>query len=1387
MEVIDPMYKRDPTVDAPRLSSSGSGAAGGSVRNPRRRQRNDSESARNQPRRKRSKLTDETFTAHDGEVEVNGDGETAHMNGHTTQPRLSHDLVVRSGKKVTLKRQPRGDGAQVLTANANYTVKSLPSTPRELRRGSVEFRGSICQASGLALAVTRKEALIWEYGSHSAVTNPRVFGMPFSVPEGEALPFGRLVTGGGTKDTGLVLLDANTGKIVFIESIERAANLGLFEAQERQRGVEGAIPGFFSGETVDDFVDAETAGFIATLSSGRLAQITLRDVQGKARVQAQILRETASERSGWAATFKGFLGAGAWKVDVAAVHTRSLGARGQMQVLAATENGVCKAWDLDWSGRADHRGNIDIKEMLMHELKATMPPESQGFAEPVALMDFAFVGNPVPSKSTSNNAEDATPVTEKPVDLLVLARTGPEDMQHFFLVEVTLSGTVPEIKQVISLKARETSRTSASPKLIFPDPGHTAYVVFKDSVVVAAIPSDSSDPEAQLHDESYIEPESFEDVLYLRRENGMAFLDAQAEETKSSQASCFAFVQGAGLVRFSATDVTKRPDLSRVSVKSKLEQAVFYGVLQENNILDLARHSVRFGNLDEIEDAAIELSSDILRSEGDFISRDPTSIDAHLTRRAQALHALIVHLRQSYPSLSKRTMWRLLWDAEKIAAGQRLWKTWETYLAVASQGRKRKSTLLHQICDLLQSLHPYDLPANAGQDDQVRTMFVTRLEYIDKLLPWARSIMSDVKESGKSHDEILRLLAEANDIWQGTLDAAFNFRTENAQLYDLPPDGIPEGVLLDPAAYQGLPEFWTSSDAIVNQVIKMLAVIRDVTVEAYEADISEASGEIVKRIASGAPHMVELMCLAFQERIHWVRSAGSQKYTDKADKLRVAYLDIRDGEIRSLSALGQVGKAMDLAEKYRAFDTLTAVLVAEAQYLEENEPFTHGAARTAIKYQTEEINKRSTKYFSRYGDDWANAFFDVGFSGSGAARMLKDGQERWPKALTKYLRADPKRAKICWINDVTAEKDFKQATKALKDAAHKQDERQWYKKVELSMAKLSMLAAAESSSSAGTKQASQFMDSELKLIDMQDRVYRHVLPEILHALDEPAELQLAMERFARGCKDYPAFLRLLEIGMSKLLTLRSLTLEELIDLLTLMDTVQSTNPDTDLAGEDFLLALNALAFVAPELPSQRLETLLQLIWKRAFVATDWAALDKSASKRSGNDTQALLVDTALFRTLLAGKKAGLFPTSPGMLDNLNAPVRPLSPQDCVGAGSEPADLAHRFSADMAEAVAHDNRVQGQKLAEYINSARLGHWVQDVERLAQQAWEEDVEEEAAEAAAQREIDDSVVEIGEVRVNGHGNGYMNGDGDPGIKMEEIEGNGVVYGREEDEMQE
>ncbi|KAK1077966.1 hypothetical protein LTR48_008619, partial [Friedmanniomyces endolithicus] len=195
------------------------------LRNPRRRQRSDGDSLKTAPRRKRSKLNENTFATRETTEEteeLHPPPHDAAMNGHTrasttsrkVPPRASRhesieptELPMRGGRKpgtATLKHRPlKSDGATVLAQNAVYSVKLLPSTPQELRKEGVEYRGRVLSSSTttggsghgqhLALAVTREKAWVWDYNAPSSASHAaRVFDMPFPVRQSEELPFGAL-------------------------------------------------------------------------------------------------------------------------------------------------------------------------------------------------------------------------------------------------------------------------------------------------------------------------------------------------------------------------------------------------------------------------------------------------------------------------------------------------------------------------------------------------------------------------------------------------------------------------------------------------------------------------------------------------------------------------------------------------------------------------------------------------------------------------------------------------------------------------------------------------------------------------------------------------------------------------------------------------------------------------------------------------------------------------------------------------------------------------------------------------------------------------------------------------------------------------------------------
>lgn len=98
-------------------------SARSSLRNTRRRQRKDSDGLQQQPRRKRSKLNDDSFVA-PADTHINGKGSPL-MNGHAVQSVENSvvvvDMPVRE-KKAQPKRAPKED-------NALYLVRHHAAIP----------------------------------------------------------------------------------------------------------------------------------------------------------------------------------------------------------------------------------------------------------------------------------------------------------------------------------------------------------------------------------------------------------------------------------------------------------------------------------------------------------------------------------------------------------------------------------------------------------------------------------------------------------------------------------------------------------------------------------------------------------------------------------------------------------------------------------------------------------------------------------------------------------------------------------------------------------------------------------------------------------------------------------------------------------------------------------------------------------------------------------------------------------------------------------------------------------------------------------------------------------------------------------------------------------
>jgi nuclear pore complex protein Nup133 len=102
-------------------------------------------------------------------------------------------------------------------------------------------------------------------------------------------------------------------------------------------------------------------------------------------------------------------------------------------------------------------------------------------------------------------------------------------------------------------------------------------------------------------------------------------------------------------------------------------------------------------------------------------------------------------------------------------------------------------------------------------------------------------------------------------------------------------------------------------------------------------------------------------------------------------------------------------------------------------------------------------------------------------------------------------------------------------------------------------------------------------------------------------------------------------------------------------------------------------------------------------------------------------------------------------TKIGLFDEKST-VKPISPEDVLGAGTE--DLDHRFTgldASTREKIMKDMQAEDDLLTPYIESSRLDKWYQTALEQAKQDFEEEVNEENDDGRKMKEAEEVLDEV------------------------------------------
>ncbi|CAI6338084.1 unnamed protein product [Periconia digitata] len=1280
-----------------------SGSARSTLRNSRRRPRN-SDGAQ-QPRRKRSKMGDDTFVAA-ADSKMNGNGSMA-MNGHAVESIESSlvlvDMPVRE-KKTQLKRALKEDTALYLNKNENYSVKKLPSFPSSLASGSIPFQASALSSANLALAITASQALVWDYSVTAGTAKVLALPLPPTLKGSDPLPFGAVVRNGPANDFGVVAVAPATGKIVFWENIDSADARGHFP--QRHQGVEGSIK-LSSGERITKLVDIEYAGYIAILSSGRLAQITLRDSQGRPSVTATFM----SDPSGSSSSYLGFRGffSGSSRKTVASVQARPSESKGQMEVITATRNGTFQLWDLSWSGQQIFKRELDAHADIVAAIQQGTPPEIRG-TQTVHILDFNII-------QQSQTAEADLSL------LALIALTGNQTIDYF-LLELDVSENASTVSRAIPLKNFRQPDTPKEPTgtLLLPAPGHTAFVQLPTGVVVASLAVPEESPEAQLFADSGSSLLPFQDTIYFRKDANVNVVGHAQEHVgrKDKHASVLFFVADYGILQVDARPPPKSEENSRrkVTAYSKICQATFFATTP-GTILDFSTKSRYDFAVADVEKAALRVSNGILSSSYEHFNRATSSMEDLLRKRSFALENLITHVQSEYPPISFTKRWELLWQAEKLSASIKLWKWY--------QGKLREHELHPEafseevlMNDIVQALNEkFKSPVDKEEPDRVRQFFIKNVENLGILVPWGWNYLRMFYlGGGKNRSAVMQRLSEANDVLLTVLEAGYSFRQLNCEKYGLDPNSLEDGVLKAHSGYDRLPPIWTSSHNIVSSLRSIIDVGRNLGEDSFEQRVEE---ELAQKIAKDNPRLVRMGCQTHIERFQWALDQSDEKTREMGLTLRSEWdTKVRPEHIYGLMSIGLATDGMNLAERYQDMPTLVRLIWDETTYLEVSKLESESKLEEAeINVKLNRIKDRVSRYFTEYGKAFAEAYYEKRIAENQAGRLFGPETAENQKLLTKFLSSDPSRAKLHWINMI-GHKDFDSAGVALYKVARNNETNAWSKRVELSLSKLALMckdqtepASAEHQLFPAETETRPRDEKTIKKVEIvnasarnllevskvQDMVYDGLRPTITGAVDDEGAIELLMAELGQGrLQERPALQSLLKQGFDELIHHRAIDPALLIDVLTLMT---PEGDDADVS-DAFVLALRALALAWDATQRTTRVGLKGLIWKRLMIQDDWARINtfKGISQTSLNE---FLVTTNLAQVL----RELLILTRSNKQFNV---VWFNSLDEVSGKGCTDGELCIRFpSEDLRQPIMQENALDETLFNEYIQNARLQRW------------------------------------------------------------------------------
>lgn len=1237
--------------------------------------------------------------------------------------------------------------------------------------------GTVDSSTGYALTVTHTHAVVWPYAVATPSPESFVFTLPYpSRHLSDPLPLASLVSpSASSSEPGLVVVMPTSGKITYWESISSATTLDFMRQQ--RNGVEDSISGMWSSENVIQIVNAESAsGFILAFSSGRMAYMSVRDAHGRPSVSVQFLRTTLrSSGGGIFGSIRNVLSHSSIQGDIAAVRSDRSSKQGEQTVVAVTTKGRLHAWKIHRGGHHDLLTETDAKEAITGAILARFQTDARLSPDSFKVHDFTFIPERSGPKLLDMSQLRLSPESGECQNLLVLTSFTSQNTSRYFLVEVLLpNGAIPDIpitlgaiRPIKSYTTPPDPRALAKPRLYLPRPAVVAFLVFERATVIASVARVPDSPDSQLMEDNDIIPATYEDVVDLRSDPTLEIVGSGIEEPqapgsdeprahriKTKNPAAVVLVRGAGTLRITTTDVERFASETppKITAKSKLEQAVFFGIKEGNPLVFDVPRELPFSER-ELSDAALELSRDILRSSNPHLTGLSSHLEHNMYTRVQALEKLITHLSSLKVNLGRATKWELLWNAEKLQAARFVWAKHEQFV----QGRpdNAKKDLVMEIVSYIHHSERHVPDPEKGEVDELRHFLIHDGDRMHILLAWAYEVIKYNVQAKIDSSTLTRFIHEAVEIMNGALRDALEFRKKHLGLYGLKGEEMTNGIIA--TNYTGLECPWTCDKFIANNLKRMVELSTEYVKSNYHpSGVSDADGILLKQMRTRLPELTEVYLTSLQELSRWALASDNPKTIELGQNFAQFYETDRHDKVVLLAISENWDAAYKLAEHHSSLTALAQVLIAEKEdikrALEQGGLSPEETRRLQERLDAKEA--QTQEYFEEYGKEFAFPYYDYQIKVGGVDSLLENKGDKLYK--TAFLRTKPELARISWINDIISEDDMMHAADTLLDLGLVKEQQVWNKKIELSLGKLARMAEASrpaSKASFSVQQATvnsaaveanvDAIDKELAIIKVQDQLYGQIQPVLKTAVDETAQLPIVMDTFfPKQPKKYKILSEIFEGGITRLLKHEALDPLTLIDLLTM---IQLDPELKQMIPDQFFLAIEV---ANNGLEGEDRDQAEQLIWRRCFLREEWLKINNTSLK-GDSDVMEVLSNTELFQvfcalyTIRKCKPAHARPAPPIIVhclthDSEQQPDGPnyrrWAPSDVLGVYTETLDRRFKeMDKNFRERLLEAMRWEDNNLRKHVEKHRLDQWAKDTRRMAEDAVAHQLDQKTAEGA------------------------------------------------------